>query len=59
MQKWKKAGYFADGIVYASGNKRKLVMPCKPDIYFDLDTKKIWWNPNTRNDRLVESSKGI
>jgi hypothetical protein len=58
MKKWKEAGCFADGIVYASGNKRKLVIPRKPDICFEPDTKKVWWNQDTRNDILVESIKG-
>jgi hypothetical protein len=57
MQKWKKVGYWAGGIVYASGNIRKVIMPRKPDIYFEMDTNKVWWNQDTRNDGLVESIK--
>ena len=49
MKRWKKVADFANGIVYASGNKRKLVIPNHPDIYFDIDTKEVRWRPDTCN----------
>jgi hypothetical protein len=57
MGKWKKVGYFADGVVYAHGNRRKVVLHHSPDVYFELDTKKVWWAQGTRHPEPVKSGK--
>jgi hypothetical protein len=49
MKEWRKVSNFANGIVYASGKHRKLVIPNYPDIFFELDTKEIRWNPSIIN----------
>jgi hypothetical protein len=41
MKVWKEVCHYADGIVYAYGNKRKLVIPNYPVIYWDVDTKEV------------------
>lgn len=53
MEKWKQIGFFADGVVYANRNKRKLVIPNSPDIYFKLDTKKVSWRRYNRRQKTV------
>jgi hypothetical protein len=55
-EKWKQIGSFADGVVYANGNKRKLVIPNNPEIYFELDTKKVWWQRYFRRKKDVDKS---
>ncbi|HEY98339.1 MAG TPA: hypothetical protein G4O16_09205 [Dehalococcoidia bacterium] len=57
MKEWKKVCDFANGIVYASGNQRKLVIPNHPDIFFKLDTKEIRWNPSTFNGEAMGQKK--
>jgi hypothetical protein len=47
MEEWIKITEFAHGVVYASGNKRKLVIPNHPDIFFETDTKEVTWQPGT------------
>ena len=47
-------GHYARGVIYGSGNERKLVIPNCPVIYFDLDTNKVYWrqdNARTKADR--------
>jgi len=49
VKRWKEVCQFANGIVYASGNKRKLVIPNHPYIYFEIDKKEVRWRPGTGN----------
>ena len=56
MKDWKKVGNYARGTVYACGNRRKLVVPNCPAVYFELDTNKVWWDTNhNRNTSIVLS----
>lgn len=57
MKRWKKVADFANGIVYASGNKRKLVIPNHPYIYFEIDTKEVRWRPGTGNRKPTRLKK--
>ncbi len=57
MKRWKEVCQFANGIVYASGNIRKLVIPNHPDIYFELDTKGVRWRPGTGNRKPTRLQK--
>ena len=47
MKEWKKVDYFAEGVIYACGNERKIVTPGKPDIYFEVKPKEVRWHGNT------------
>lgn len=57
MKEWRKVSNFANGIVYAYGKHRKLVIPNHPDIFFELDTKEIRWNPITINGEARRQKK--
>ena len=35
MKEWKKFDYLADGVIYACGNKRRIVIPGNPVIYYE------------------------
>ena len=43
VKEWQKVGYFADGVVYACGKDHKIVIRGCPVIYYEMDTKKVWW----------------
>ena len=51
MKVWQEVCHFGDGIVFACGNERKLVIPNCPVIYFNTDTKKVRWRPSTSNSK--------
>ena len=44
MKKWKKVDYFAEGVIYACGNQRKIVTPGKPDVYFEVKGEEVRWH---------------
>jgi hypothetical protein len=46
MKKWKKVSNFAGGVIYASGNERKIVLPNCRDIHFTLDKQTVRWHPD-------------
>ena len=56
MKEWKIVGKYERGTAYACGNQRKLVVPNCPVVYFELDTKKVWWD--TDHHRNKESALG-
>lgn len=57
MKGWRKVCDFANGIVYASGNRRKLVIPNHSDIYFEVNTKEVWWRPRPNRAKSTGSNK--
>ncbi len=57
MKRWKSIGHFGNRIVYASGNKRKLVIPNYVDIYFETDKREVWWHPDTGDGRSTRLDK--
>ena len=40
MKEWKKVDYFANGVIYTCGNKRKIVIPGNLDIYYEVKTQE-------------------
>ena len=60
MKEWKKVDCFADGVIYACGNKRKIVTSGTIAIYYEIKGQQVWWyrpasirNPNRqKNHRL-------
>ena len=57
MKKWAKLSCFANGVIYASGNERKIVLPNCPDIYFELDKKTVRWYPSSTPNNPVKIEK--
>jgi hypothetical protein len=57
MKKWEKESSFANGVIYASGNERKFVLPNCPDIYFELDKKTVRWYPGSPINNPVTIKK--
>lgn len=56
MKRWRKVCDFANGIVYAYGNRRKLVIPKHPDIYFEVNTKEVWWYPGIKQGKSTRTN---
>ena len=40
MTVWKKVCYFADGVIYACGDRRKVVLPEQLDVYYELKVQE-------------------
>jgi len=59
VKEWQKVGYYRQGVVYALGNERKVVIPNCPVIHLKLDTKEVWWYRNTNRSKTIGSSKDI
>ncbi|MGD9118544.1 MAG: hypothetical protein PVJ08_07440 [Dehalococcoidia bacterium] len=59
MKKWKKVSNFAGGVIYASGNERKIVLPNCRDIYFTLDNQAVRWHPDRggNNPTIIKGKK--
>jgi|GEM_PF-5462602 len=53
MRKWKKVGYYQQGVVYALGSERKVVMPNCPVVHLKLDTKEVWWHQYTGTEKAT------
>lgn len=53
MPGWKKVDCFAEGVIYACGNRRKIVSPGKPDIYYELGAHEVRWYRNSSDDELT------
>ena len=43
MTGWMKVCCFADGVIYAWGNKRKVVIPGNLDVYYEAKAQEIRW----------------
>jgi hypothetical protein len=63
VKEWKKVDYFADGVIYACGNEYKVVIPGKPDIYFEVKAQEVRWcrttgkrNPTGWKEDRLESN---
>lgn len=57
MERWKKVCNFANGVVYASGNRRRLIIPNHPDIFFEVDKKEVRWHPGSGNSASIRQGK--
>jgi hypothetical protein len=57
MKRWKKVSNFANGVIYASRNERKIVLPNCPDIYLELDKKTVRWYPDGRLNNPAKIKK--
>ena len=57
MKRWKKISDFANGVIYASGNERKIVLPNCPDIYFELDKNTVRWYPDSKINNPIKTKK--
>ena len=58
MKEWKKVNCFADGVIYACENKRKIVTPGNPAVYYEVEGLAVRWyrptsigNPNNCKTR--------
>jgi hypothetical protein len=57
MKRWKKVSNYANGVIYAAGNERKIVQPNCPDIYLELDKKTVRWYPDSGLNYPVKIKK--
>lgn len=52
MKEWQKIGYLGDGVIYACGNKRKVITHANPAIYYELKGCEIrWYQPRKASNR--------
>ncbi|MBA7481244.1 hypothetical protein ES707_16714 [subsurface metagenome] len=42
MQEWEKVDFFADGVIYTCGNKRKIVTSGTIAIYDEIKGQQVW-----------------
>lgn len=61
MKEWKKVGYFADGVIYVCGNKRKIITSGNLAVYYEVKGLEIQWykpanidNPNRQKKHRLE-----
>lgn len=40
MKEWKKVTIFAEGVIYARGNERKVVLPGNNAVYYNVSREK-------------------
>jgi hypothetical protein len=45
MKEWKKITSFAEGVIYARGNERKMLLPGNSAVYYKVNREK----SHTRN----------
>ena len=63
MKEWKKVNCFADGVIYACGNKRKIVTPGNPAVYYEVEGLEVRLyrpasigNPTMQKNHRLEGS---
>jgi hypothetical protein len=50
MEKWKKVGNFAGGVIYACGNKRRIVSPGLQEIHYEINAQDVRWSWSANED---------
>ena len=60
MKEWKKVAYFANGVIYTCGNKRKIVIPGNLDIYYEVKTQEArWYRPASIRNPTRQRNHGV
>ncbi len=61
MKEWKKVDCFADGVIYACGNKRKIVTSGNSAVYYEIKGLEVHWyrptsigNPDRQKNHKLE-----
>jgi len=60
VKEWRKVTCFADGVIYTCGNKRKIVIPGKPDFYYEVKTQEVrWYRPTSIRNPTRQRNHGV
>ncbi|MFC2001196.1 hypothetical protein ACFLUZ_01680 [Chloroflexota bacterium] len=54
MKEWKKVTFFADGVIYACGNKRKIVTSGNTAVYYELKGQDVRWYQNPSDGKRLD-----